>query len=150
MQRDIISPEATHGSISGTIRWAKADFDATNFVGGLTPTGLFTVRASQVVETPGSSGPPPEFGSVVFHTATFTEQAGPISQSSDGANFLAPYTLQDVPALEPLLVTVDVSKDFGQFDVRYATPAGGPNPVQLEILQAVNGVDFRASGYVIH
>jgi hypothetical protein len=104
------------GSISGTIRWARADFEPTAQDQPLTRQGLFTIVVAYVQETPGNPGPPPTLGNVTFQTRRTVGQAGPIASLPNG-DFAAPYKVDGVPAGEPLLVRVDVGDAFGNFNV---------------------------------
>ena len=128
--------------ISGTIRWSKGIFDASNVPPGQIAQ-MFQITANHVDHI----APP---GGFAYDKLTPVAWGVTPGFSRDGADFAVPYEIPGAPYNQPLVVDVQVGALFHSAGGPVAGQVAGPKPVVLTIaVPGVIGVDFRVSAIVV-
>jgi len=139
----VVTTQST--GISGTIRFSKDVFDASNLTEQQVQE-LFLVSADTLTVLP----PPPGggFGQNQYNPVAYG-QLGGLTWSGD--DFSVPYTIAGAPYNVELYGIVQIGPAFkpsGQTTV--VTQTGGPSPVGLKVnAPSVSGVDFRVTSYTV-
>lgn len=136
----VVTTQAT--GISGTIRWKREVFDATNQSSGQIAQ-MFKITANTVERV----APPQGFA---FDRYTPVAPGVTAGFSHNENEFLVPYEIPGAPYNQPLVVRVDVGAGFNATGTPVAGQISGPNPVVLTIATpGVTNVDFRVSAIVV-
>ena len=137
----VVTTQAT--GISGTIRWSRNVFDASNQTSGQVAQ-MFQITANRVERVT----PPEGFAFDRFTPVAFGVTTGFSHEADD---FLVTYEIPGAPYSQPLVVRVNVGAGFQSSGETVAGQTSGPNPVVLTVGNpGVTGVDFRVSAIVIH
>ena len=122
--------------ISGTIRWSKAVFDASQSTPG-DVAQMFLIAANQVTVV----APPVGF---VYDQYTPLAYGVTTGFSTDGDDFVVPYEIPGAPYNQPLVVTVTIGALFHASGIAGAVQISGPDPVFLTVPEpSATEVDFR-------
>lgn len=137
----VVTTQAT--GISGTIRWEKDIFDASQLNAGQVAQ-MFSITANHLEHIV----PPAGFAFDKYTPVAFGVTTG---FSKEGADFAVPYEIPGAPYNQPLVVRVEVGTLFRSRFTPVAGQMAGPNPVILTIAKpGVTGVDFRVSQVVVN
>lgn len=130
----IVTTQTT--GISGTIRWAKAVFDASQTT-ATQVAQMFLIAANLVTVIT----PPVGF---VYDQYTPLAYGVTTGFSTDGDDFVVPYEIPGAPYNQPLVVTVTIGTLFQASGIAGAVQTSGPDPVFLTLAQPTAAdVDFR-------